>query len=89
MALKLVDSVINDVRSPIPKQLKKMKQQLSSGIDLNTIEYNNLLDACYGLCIGAGIGDSIGSYLEFSEGNNSENIINFAMTMPGEGTCYR
>ena len=85
MALKRVDSLIH--HKPIEKQPKlKQIKQLSSGIDLATIEYNNLLNASYGLVIGAGIGDSLGSYLEFSSGNSLEEVIDAAMTMPGGGT---
>eukprot|EP01083_Nonionella_stella_P001049 3032_1 len=58
----------------------------SSRVDLNTIKAENVLNYSYGLVIGAGIGDSTGSYLEFTHGNHKPEVIDLAMTMPGGGT---
>ena len=80
MALKRIDSLLNHVKP------KKQAKQLSSGIDLTTINYNNLLDASYGLVIGAGIGDSLGSYREFTSETSQSDVIDYVMTMPGGGT---
>eukprot|EP01083_Nonionella_stella_P258928 884428_1 len=59
---------------------------LSSSIDPTNLHLINICNYAYGLCIGAGIGDSLGSYLEFSNGNSLSEVIDHAMTMPGGGT---
>ncbi len=60
--------------------------RIDSGIDLNNISMSNLLDKCKGLLIGAGIGDSIGSFLEFKKGIPVLSDVNLAMKMPGGAT---
>ena len=47
---------------------------------------DSILDRAYGLCIGAGIGDSLGSYCEFRSSSISEDEMKEAMMMPGGGT---
>eukprot|EP01084_Bolivina_argentea_P138403 243658_1 len=45
-----------------------------------------LLDRAYGVCIGAAIGDSLGSFCEFRKTGISKEEVDTAMTMPGGGT---
>ena len=45
-----------------------------------------LLDRAYGVCIGAAIGDSIGSFCEFRKTEIDKQELDEAMTMPGGGT---
>ena len=53
---------------------------------VTSFENNDLYDRAYGLCIGAAIGDSIGSYCEFRNFAIEDNELEEAMTMPGGGT---
>eukprot|EP01084_Bolivina_argentea_P112085 199933_1 len=59
---------------------------LSSSIDPTNLHLINICNYAYGLCIGAAIGDSIGSYCEFSNYSISKTILSIAMEMPGGGT---
>ena len=54
--------------------------------DLSSLSQDSLLNQSYGLVLGAAIGDSLGSYLEFSRGGSKSEVIDHAMSMPGGGT---
>ncbi len=58
-----------------------------SSSDLSFIDDYSIENACYGLCIGAAIGDSLGSYCEFNE-NITQQQIDIALKMPGNGGTW-
>ena len=83
MASERIDSLLNRIS---PQHPQPKINVLCSNIDLNKINKKGLLDASYGLVIGAGIGDSIGSYLEFSGATHNKQKLDLVMSMPGGGT---
>jgi len=54
-------------------------------MDISDFKNEELLNYGLGLCIGAGIGDSLGSYVEFSE-YNDDTTMSVVMEMNGGGT---
>eukprot|EP01084_Bolivina_argentea_P303845 524686_1 len=57
----------------------KLDDSKDNNLYITSFPNNLLLDRAYGLCIGAAIGDSIGSYCEFSNYSISKTIISIAM----------
>lgn len=67
---------------PPPKKRRKLNENDNDEIKTET-QIKQYIDRATALCIGAAIGDSIGSYCELSNCAIKEKELQQAMTMPG------
>jgi len=81
----LLDNVADKKGGAVNNQVQIKRNMTVKIKGLTFIKTQTFENNCFGCILGSFIGDSVGSYLEFSRGVVSDLKVNKAMLMPGGG----